>query len=397
MTTPRSRSWILVLVAAAAAGSSSCDRPGLATPAAKPPARATPVVAARARQGDLNLYLTGLGTATALNTVTIRSRVDGQIDKVAFTEGQMIHDGDLLFEIDPRPFQVQLAQAEAQLAKDQALLKNAKTDLDRYEQAKDAVSAQQLATQSATVSQAEAMVRADRATIDNVRLQLTYCRITSPITGRIGLRLVDKGNMVRASDSVGLAVVAQTQPISVVFSLPEDALRDVLPKVRAGVPFAVDAYDRDLTRKIATGDLLALDNQVDLATGTIRLKAFYPNGNEALFPNQFVNARLLADIRKNVVIVPSAAIQRSPQSTFVYVVKLDPAPKEATAPGTPPKLEGAVEIRTVQTGPSEGDEVVVEKGLAAGDLVVTDGVDKLIPEARVSVRDAKGPSAKRAP
>jgi multidrug efflux system membrane fusion protein len=340
----------------------------------------------------MNLYLTGLGTVTALNTVTIRSRVDGQIDKVAFTEGQLIQQGDLLMEIDPRPFQVQLAQAEAQLARDQALLKNARTDLERYEQAKDAVSAQQLATQAATVNQFEAATRSDQAQIDNARLQLTYSRITSPITGRIGLRLVDRGNLVRATDATGLAVVAQTQPISVVFSLPEDSLRSVLPRVRAGQTLTVEAYDRDLSRRLASGTLLALDNQVDPATGTIRLKASFPNeGEHSLYPNQFVNARLLTDTRKEAVIIPAAALQQSPQSVFVYVVKLDAAAKDA------PATEGVVEIRPVKAGPSEGDNVVIESGVEAGDLVVTDGVDKLVPQARVSVRMAGAAKAKGSP
>jgi multidrug efflux system membrane fusion protein len=300
---------------------------------------------------------------------------------------------------------VQLAQAEAQLAKDQALLKNARTDLERYEQAKDAVSAQQLATQQATVNQAEASVRADQAQIDSARLQLTYSRITSPLTGRIGLRLVDQGNMVRASDATGLAVVTQTQPISVVFSLPEDSLRDVLPKVRAATTLPVEAYDRDLVRRLASGTLLALDNQVDPATGTVRIKAIYRNENEALYPNQFVNARLLADTRKDVVIIPAAALQQSPQSTFVYVVKPDasstprgtsPA-KEAPAPGSAPRLEGVVETRNVTPGASEGEDIIVESGVAPDEIVVTDGVDKLVPGARVAVRIGKASMAKGTP
>ena len=378
----RSAGWIvlpiLVVAGIAAFFAYRQFRPaGSAQAGSKPPPRPTPVVAAKARRGDMNLYLTGLGTVTALNTVTIRSRVDGQIDKIGFTEGQLVHEGNVLFEIDPRPFQVQLAQAEAQLARDQALLKNARTDLERYEQAKDAVSAQQLATQGTTVNQFEASIRSDQAQIDTARLQLVYSRITSPITGRIGLRLVDKGNLVRAGDAAGLAVVAQTQPISVVFSLPEDSLRTVLPKVRAGTTLTVEAYDRDLARRFASGTLLALDNQVDPTTGTIRIKAAFPNESETLYPSQFVNARLLTDTRKNVVLVPAAALQQSPQSTFVYVVKLDEAAKG---------MEGVVEVRNVKPGPSEGDDLVVESGIEPGDLVVTDGVDKLVSGARVSVR-----------
>lgn len=402
----RSRGWIVLLVLALAAVGGYAAfvrvRSSGASPGAKPAARATPVVAARARRGPMNLYLSGLGTVTALNTVTVRSRVDGQIDKVAFVEGQLVHEGDLLVEIDPRPFQVQLAQAEAQLAKDQALLKNARTDLERYEQAKDAVSAQQLATQVATVSQAEASIRADQAQIDSARLQLVYSRITSPITGRIGLRLIDRGNMIRASDATGLAVVTQTQPISVVFSLPEDTLHDVLPKVRSGATLVVDAYDRDLSRRLASGTLLALDNQVDPATGTVRLKATYPNEKEILYPNQFVNARLLAETREDAVIIPSAALQQSPQGTFVYVVKVDAAAAKETPPsGAPaaqaPRIEGVVETRAVKPGPSEGEETIIDSGISAEELVVTDGVDKLIPGARVTVRVGKAPLAKGSP
>jgi multidrug efflux system membrane fusion protein len=380
-------------------GSASKSGPG-----SKPAARATPVIAARARRGDMNLYLTGLGTVTALNTVTIRSRVDGQIDKIGFTEGQLVHEGDLLIEIDPRPFQVQLAQMEAQLAKDQALLKNARTDLERYEQAKDAVSAQQLATQQATVNQFEASIRADQAQIDNARLQLTYSRITAPITGRIGLRLVDSGNMVRANDATGLAIIAQTQPISVVFSLPEDSLRDVLPKVRAGKSLTVEAYDRDLSRRFATGTLLALDNQVDPATGTIRLKATYPNEKETLYPNQFVNARLLAETRKDAVIVPAAALQQSPSGPFVWVVKEDL--KEAKTSGSPQAqalgFAGVVEKREVKVGPTEGDDLVIENGVSPDELVVTDNVDKLDIDknghgTRVTGRVSNSTRAKGAP
>ena len=392
----RSSAWIWAVVVLVLAGAAVAAyfrfRPHSETPpAGKPPARPMPVVVAKTRKGDLNLYLTGLGTVTALNTVTLRSRVDGQIDKVAFTEGQLVHEGDLLFEIDPRPFQVQLAQAEAQLAKDQALLKNARLDLDRFEQAKDAVPAQQLATQSSTVRQYEAVIQADQAQVNTAKLQLVYCHIVSPITGRIGLRLVDSGNMVRANDATGLAVVTQTQPISVVFTLPEDSIRRVLPKIRAGEPLSVDAYDRDLTNRLATGKLLALDNQVDTNTGTVKLKAAFSNDGEILYPNQFVNARLLAETRKGVVVAPTAALQRSPQSTFVYVVKLDEAKSKDS------KIAGAVEIRNVTPGPSEGNETIIEKGLEPDETVVTDGVDKLTPGARVTIPPARSGRGKEVP
>jgi multidrug efflux system membrane fusion protein len=422
-SSPRgSGTWIVVLVLALAAGGGGWaywrfgEHPAGTAVSAKPPARSMPVKTAIVRKGDLKLYLTGLGTVTPLNTVTLRSRVDGQIIKAAFTEGQLVKEGDLLIEIDPRPFEVLLSQAEAQQAKDQALLKNARIDLDRYQQAKNAVSAQQLATQEATVTQAEAAIRADQAQMENAKLQLVYSRIASPIPGRIGLRLVDSGNMVRANDATGLAVITQTRPISVVFSLPEESIRPLLATIRSGSDFPVEAYDRDLKSVLATGTLLALDNQVDPATGTIRIKAVFPNEKETLFPNQFVNARLQATILKDAVIVPTAALQRNPQSTIVYVVTVErpassstsagagstgAAPAERPKGGKPkdeaPPVEGKIEIRSVITGPSEGEETVVESGLVPGEIVVTDGVEKLEKDTRVRVvvpaaleRPAKG-------
>jgi multidrug efflux system membrane fusion protein len=343
-----------------------------------PAPRAVPVVTTAARQGDLPLYLTGLGTVMALNTVTLRSRVDGQLIRVAFTEGQKVQEGDLLFEIDPRPFQVQLAQAEGQLAKDAAALKNARLDLERNELAKDAVSAQQLATQAATVAQLEGIVKSNQAQVDNAKLQLTYSRITAPISGRIGLRLVDAGNMIRSSDAGGLAVITQVKPITVVFNLPQDSLRLVTGKVEATPPLVVEAYDRDLKTRLATGALLAIDNQVDLMTGTIRFKALFPNDDESLFPNQFVNARLLVDTKRDAVLAPAAALQRSPRGQFVYIVKAD----------------STVETRPVVAGLSEGGEVSIDSGLAPGEVVVTDGVDKLRNGSKVEVRQGKGSDGK---
>lgn len=344
--------------------------------AARPAAPSVPVVGVAARQGDMPVYLTGLGSATAYNTVTVKSRVDGQLVRVAFTEGQFVHEGDLLAEIDPRPFEVQLAQAEGQMARDLAQLKDAQATLERYRDllAKRVVATQDYDGKVAAVGQLEGAIKADQALIDAAKLQLTYARVTAPIAGRAGMRLVDVGNIVHATDDGGLVVLAQTQPIAVTFTIPEDDLPPVRAKLRSGVRLPVETYDRAGTVHIATGELLALNNQIDPTTGTIRLKAEFRNDDDALFPNQFVNVRLLLDVRSEAVIVPVAAIQRGPKGTFVYRVKAD----------------NTVEVRPVTVGPTAGDDAAIEHGLAAGEMVVTDGVDKLRGGSAVTVTAPSG-------
>jgi len=350
---------------------------------ADPPSPSIPVVAAHARVADMDVYLTGLGTVTALKTVTVRTQVDGQLMTVAFKEGQLVRATELLAQIDPRPFQVQLEQAEGQKARDAAMLENARVDLKRFQVLveQDAVPRQQLDTQVSLVRQLEATLKSDQAAIDSARLNLTYARITSPLTGRIGLRLVDPGNIVHSSDANGLAVVTQLQPIAVVFTIPQDSLPVVQRQLDAGRRLTVDAYDRDLQTKLASGTLSAIDSQIDPTTGTIRLKAAFDNKDGALFPNQFVNARLLVRTLQQALVVPAAAIQRGPQRTFVYVV---------TSAGT-------IEARDVTVTMTENDLSVVAKGLSPGEVVATDGIDRLQPGSHVTVRFADAPDGKGTP
>jgi multidrug efflux system membrane fusion protein len=333
--------------------------------------RTVPVVATTSHRGDLPVYLSGLGSVTAFNTVTVRSRVDGQIMKIAFTEGQLVKENDLLVEIDPRPFQVMLEQAEGQKARDVALLDNANIDLERYKvlYKQEAIPKQQLDTQIALVAQDQAVIKSDQAAIDNAKLQLIYSKITSPLTGRIGLRLVDQGNVIHATDVNGLVVITQLQPIAVIFNIAEDSLPAVRKKM-ATETLRIDAYDRDLKKKLAQGKLLTIDNQIDQSTGTVRFKGEFANEDNALFPNQFVNARLLLDMRRNTVIIPTAAIQHNGPASFVYVVKAD----------------NTAEVRNIVSTLTEGYEAAVDSGLEPGENVVIDGVDKLQQGTKVTMR-----------
>ena len=333
--------------------------------------RAVPVSGVPAKTGDLGVYISGLGTVTAINTVTVRSRVDGQLIRVHFREGQIVGQGDLLAEIDPRPFQVQLMQAEGQRAKDEATLANAGVDLARYETLvkEDSISRQQLDTQAATVRQLEASIKSDQGQIESAKLNLVYSRITAPAAGQVGLRLVDQGNIVHAGDPTGLVVITQLQPITVLFTIPADRLPQVLQQMRGGKKLAVDAYDRDMKNRLATGSVLAVDNQIDPATGTVKIKAIFDNDPNVLYPNQFVNARLLVDTLKEATLVPAASIQRSPQSAFLYVVKPD----------------STVDMRPVEVQLTEGDEAAIRKGVSPGEVVIVEGVDKLQPGTKVTV------------
>ena len=338
--------------------------------------RAASVAVTPATQQDFPVYLTGLGSVTAFNTVSVKSRVDGQIVDIKFREGQMVKQGELLVVLDARPFEVQLAQAQAQLFKDQASLRDAQLNYQRFKdllQVSGAMSQQQVDTQKATADQLEGAVRADQAAIDNAKLQITYCHITSPISGRVGLRMVDLGNIVHASDQNAMLVITQIQPISVIFTLPQDQLPQVAAKLRQAT-LHVDAYSRDDQTKLATGTLLTIDNQIDQTTGTGRLKATFDNKDGSLWPNQFVNVRLLLDVKKNITVIPSVAVQRGPSGNFVYVMKADKT----------------VEARPVTVALAQSNQSAIASGLEPGDIVVTDGQDKLQNGSHVEPRTAGG-------
>ena len=385
------RIWLVVLlVVAIVAGIVAWTvlRAPANAPAAKgrggfdPNARPMPVVAAPARKGNIEVYVDGLGTVTPRNMVVVRARVDGQLMSVAFREGQTVKAGDLLAQIDPRPFEVQLTQANGQMARDQAQLKNAQVDLERYRTllTQDSISKQQVDTQEALVRQFQGAVQSDQGAIDNARLQLTYSRITAPISGRVGLRQVDPGNIVHASDSNGLVTITQVQPITVVYPVPEDNVPRIVKRMQGGQDVAVDAFDRSGKNKLATGRLLTIDNQIDTTTGTVKVKAEFPNQDSALFPNQFVNVRMGVETKEGVTLVPSAAIQRGAPGTFVFLVKQDQS----------------VGMTPVKLGAVQGENTEVQSGVQPGNLVVVDGADKLRDGSKVELVDPSARSAGQA-
>jgi multidrug efflux system membrane fusion protein len=366
--------WALAIVILLAAGTyyylhQSKQRASTAQADAAP--RAVPVSTAAVRKGDIGIYINALGTVTPVYTDTITSRVQGEIVNVYYREGQLVHKGDPLLDIDSRPYQAQLTQVEGQLAHDQALLNEAKIDLSRYQSAfsQNAIAKQQVDDQEQTVFQYEGTVKNDEGQVENAKVNLVYCHITSPIEGRVGLRLVDPGNIVQANSSTPLVVVTQLQPITVIFSVAEDYLPQIQQQLRKGQRMVVDAFDRDQQKKIASGALLTLDNQIDPTTGTLKLKAIFQNGDGSLFANQFVNARLLVDTTHDAILIPTAAIQRNAQGAFVYLIKPDQT----------------ASISNITVGTTDGDTAAVQ-GLQPGQTIAVKGFEKLQDGVKVAVQ-----------
>lgn len=370
------RGYAFVMVALLLAAGSSCSRKPAQASSSGSKAGAFPaltITTAAATNGDIGIYVNALGVVTPCNTVSVRTRVDGQLVQVNYQEGQLVHAGDALVEIDPTPFQAALLQAEGQFARDSALLENAHLDLNRYQEAfsKNAIPKQLLDTQVATVHQYEGTVKLDQGLVDNAKVQLGYCRLAAPISGRVGLRLMDAGNIVHAADANPLVVITELQPITVIFSVAEDYLPQIQRQLRAGKKLAADAFDRAQTIRLASGMLETLDNQIDTTTGTVRLKALFPNEDETLFPNQFVNVRLLVDTLHDATLMPNAVIQRNAQGAFVYVLKPDQT----------------VAMQPITVGTTDGNISAVE-GIAKGVVVAADNFSRLTDGATVQIHSA---------
>jgi membrane fusion protein, multidrug efflux system len=333
---------------------------------------ATPVLVATVGTGDINVTNNALGAVTSPATVTIKSQISGQLVRVAFEEGQIVKKGDLLAEIDARPYELARALAEGALKRDEAMLHDSELDLERYKKLSttNAIPKQQLDAQVALVLQNQGNIISDKAQIDTANLNITYCHITAPVTGRVGLRQVDQGNYVTPTDANGIVVITQLQPITVIFTVPEDNLPAILKQLNAGNVLTVTIYDRSFNNKLAVGKLLTIDNLIDPTTGTLKLRAQFDNADGALFPNQFVNVELLVDVLKGTTVAPTSAIQRGAPGTFVYVINPD----------------NTVSVRPVQLGPGTADSVAIESGLSPGDRVVVDGADKLRDDSKISLR-----------
>ena len=375
--TPVSRRalWLLLIALLAAGGIWwLSQRATTQNPGGRAGAPPMPVVVAPAAKGDVNIVFNALGTVTPTATVIVRSQISGHLQQINFAEGQKVKQNDLLAVIDPRPYELALEQAQGQLIKDQALLKQAQTDLARYQvlAKEDSIAQQTVDAQVQLVHQYEGAIKIDQGQIDNDNLNIAYCHVTAPVSGRVGLRQVDLGNYVTPGDTNGLVVITQLQPITAIFTLPEDNLPAVIKQLNAGATLQVEAYDRGNTTKLATGKLISVDNQIDTTTGTIKLRAQFDNEDGLLFPNQFVNIRLLVDVLHDATVIPTAAVQRGAPGTFVYVVKPD----------------STVGVQAIKLGPTEGEKVAVQSGLSVGDRVVTDGADKLRDNAKIAVREA---------
>ncbi len=374
-STHKSRWWIWLIVAVVIVGGVALWQRGGATSDAKAggdaASRPVMVTTAAARQGDIGIYLNALGTVTPVYTVTVTSRVQGEITQVYYREGQMVRKGDPLIEIDPRPYQAALTQVEGQLAHDQAVLNEAKIDLDRYQQAlnRNAIAKQQFDDQQQVVLQDEGTVKNDEGQLANAKVNLVYTHITAPIAGRVGLRLVDPGNIVQANSTTSLVVITQLQPITVIFSIAEDHLSQIQQQLRKGKKLTVDAFDREASTKLASGTLLTLDNVIDPTTGTLKLKAIFDNSDSALFPSQFVNVKLLVDTLHNATLIPTPAIQRNAQGAFVYVIKSDQT----------------ASMRTITPGTTDGSVTAVQ-GVEPQEVIAVNGFDKLLDGAKVAIR-----------